>query len=85
MKPNPKAVLLALAMIGHAYAAEEEAPGDVYLEQPDGGAINARTGEYYPPAGPNGVIDAQTGEYYPKAGPDGFIDPKTGQYYPAVD
>lgn len=66
-----------------ALAEEENAPGDVYLEQPDGGAINARTGEYYPPAGPDGVIDAETGEFYPKAGPDGYINPATGQYHPA--
>ena len=44
------------------------------------GAINPRTGEYYPPSG-KGAIDPRTGEYYPQNG-QGFINPRTGAYYP---
>ncbi|HUH67213.1 MAG TPA: hypothetical protein VLZ07_12340 [Syntrophales bacterium] len=44
------------------------------------GALNPRTGEYYPPSG-NGVINPRTGEYYPPSG-QGFINPRTGAFYP---
>ena len=44
------------------------------------GAINPRTGEYYPPSG-KGAINPRTGEYYPPIG-QGYINPRTGVYYP---
>ncbi|MFB3925132.1 MAG: cytochrome C [Syntrophales bacterium] len=47
------------------------------------GAVNPRTGEYYPPSG-KGVINPRTGEYYPPSG-QGFINPRTGAYYPRFD
>jgi len=46
------------------------------------GAINPRTGEYYPPSG-KGAINPRTGEYYPPNG-QGVINPRTGAYYPHV-
>ncbi|MGA2331947.1 MAG: hypothetical protein ABSG75_09320 [Syntrophales bacterium] len=46
------------------------------------GAINPRTGEYYPPSG-KGTINPRTGEYYPPSG-QGVINPRTGAYYPHV-
>ena len=46
------------------------------------GAINPRTGEYYPPSG-KGAVNPRTGEYYPPSG-QGFINPRTGAYYPHV-
>ena len=44
------------------------------------GAINPRTGEYYPPSG-KGAINPKTGEYYPPNG-QGVINPGTGAHYP---
>ncbi|MGZ3595200.1 MAG: hypothetical protein ACXWMI_09495 [Syntrophales bacterium] len=44
------------------------------------GAINPRTGEYYPPSG-KGAVNPKTGEYYPPSG-QGVINPGTGAYYP---
>jgi hypothetical protein len=43
------------------------------------GAINPRTGEYYPPSG-KGAVNPKTGEYYTPSG-QGVINPRTGQYY----
>ena len=44
------------------------------------GAVNPRTGEYYPPSG-RGVVNPKTGEYYPPSG-QGYINPRTGAFYP---
>ena len=82
--------VIALVLAFYTFAAlagdkkGNHLPGDVYLEQADGGAVNARTGKYLAPAGPGGVVDAETGEFHPKAGPDGYIDP-TGDYHPAEE
>ncbi len=46
------------------------------------GAINPRTGEYYPPSG-KGAIIPKTGEYYQPSS-IGVINPRTGAYYPHV-
>jgi hypothetical protein len=46
------------------------------------GAMNPRTGEYYPPSG-KGAVNPRTGEYYPPSG-QGVINPRTGAYYPHV-
>jgi hypothetical protein len=45
------------------------------------GAVNPKTGEYFPPSG-KGVINPKTGEYFPPSG-EGYINPKTGEYYPS--
>jgi hypothetical protein len=45
------------------------------------GAIDPKTGTYYPGAG-NGLINPKTGEFYPKAG-NGYINPRTGEFYPS--
>ncbi len=50
------------------------------LPQGNQGAINPRTGEYYPPSG-KGVINPKTGEYYPPSN-SGYINPRTGEFYP---
>lgn len=76
--------LIALpALSALAEEWNEPRPGDVMFQDPAGGALNARTGKYYPPTGPSGVIDPETGAFFPKAGLSGFTDPKTRQYYPA--
>jgi len=45
------------------------------------GAIDPRTGKFYPPQG-EGIINPSTGEYYPPIRGEGFINPKTGEFYP---
>jgi hypothetical protein len=45
------------------------------------GAMNPRTGEFYPPQG-EGIINPRTGEYYPPIRGEGYINPKTGEFYP---
>jgi hypothetical protein len=45
------------------------------------GAINPRTGEYYPPV-PGGVINPKSGEVLPKVN-GGYINPQTGEFIPA--
>ncbi len=47
------------------------------------GAVNPRTGEFYPPQG-RGIINPRTGEYYPPANGNGYFNPRTGEYYPAM-
>ncbi len=44
------------------------------------GAINPRTGEFYPPQG-EGIMNPRTGEYYPPVRGEGFINPRTGELY----
>jgi hypothetical protein len=44
------------------------------------GALNPKTGEFYPSHG-DGVINPRTGEFYPPSG-SGYINPRTGDYYP---
>ena len=44
------------------------------------GAINTRTGEYYPGAA-GGIINPKTGQFYPDVG-GGYINPKTGEFMP---
>jgi hypothetical protein len=44
------------------------------------GALNPKTGEFYPSHG-EGVINPRTGEFYPPSG-SGYINPRTGEYYP---
>jgi hypothetical protein len=56
-------------------------PGDVFIQQP-GGAINTRTGEFYPKSGP-GLVAPETGEYMPRI-PGGYINLKTG-FNPGTD
>jgi hypothetical protein len=45
------------------------------------GAINPRTGEYYPSV-PGGVINPKSGEILPKVN-GGYINPQTGEFIPA--
>jgi hypothetical protein len=45
------------------------------------GAIDPRTGEYYPPV-PGGVINPKSGEVMPKVN-GGYINPQTGEFIPA--
>jgi hypothetical protein len=42
------------------------------------GAINVRTGEYYPPAA-GGIINPKTGTFYPGVG-GGYFNPKAGEF-----
>lgn len=44
------------------------------------GAIDTRTGEYYPGAA-GGIINPKTGQFYPDVG-GGYINPKTGEFMP---
>ncbi len=44
------------------------------------GALNPKTGEFYPSHG-EGVINPRTGEFYPPSG-NGYINPRTGEFYP---
>jgi hypothetical protein len=44
------------------------------------GALNPKTGEFYPAHG-EGVINPRTGEFYPPSG-SGYINPRTGEYFP---
>jgi hypothetical protein len=44
------------------------------------GALNPKTGEFYPSHG-EGVINPRTGEYYPPSG-SGYLNPRTGEYFP---
>jgi hypothetical protein len=44
------------------------------------GAINTRTGEYYPPVA-GGILNPRTGEVYPEVG-GGYIKPSTGEFLP---
>lgn len=47
---------------------------------PNPGAINTRTGEFYPGVA-GGIINPRTGEFMPDVG-GGYIDPKTGRFIP---
>ncbi len=47
------------------------------------GALNPKTGEFYPSHG-EGVINPRAGEYYPPSG-TGYINPRTGDFYPGND
>lgn len=47
---------------------------------PPAGAIDVRTGEYYPAAA-GGVINPRNGQFYPDVGA-GYIDPRTGAFMP---
>ncbi len=47
------------------------------------GAINPRTGEFYPPQG-SGIINPRTGEYYPPLDGKGYFNPRTGEFYPRL-
>ncbi len=62
---------------------QPQAPAVPPVQAPAGnkGAINPRTGEFYPPQG-EGIINPRTGEYYPPVRGEGFINPKTGEFYP---
>jgi hypothetical protein len=44
------------------------------------GAINPRTGEFYPGVA-DGIINPRTGEFYPDVG-GGYIKPRTGEFIP---
>ena len=44
------------------------------------GAINSKTGEYYPPSA-GGIINPRTGEFYPETA-GGYINPRTGEFMP---
>ena len=44
------------------------------------GALNPKTGEFYPSQG-GGVINPKTGEFYPPSG-SGYFNPRTGEYFP---
>ncbi len=46
------------------------------------GAINIRTGEYYPP-GAGGIIEPKTGTFLPDVGA-GYVDPRTGKFIPKI-
>ena len=45
------------------------------------GAIDPRTGEFYPGTGGGGLINPRTGEVYPGTA-GGWINPGTGEFYP---
>lgn len=57
---------------------------DVFNSQPEipSGAIDARTGQYYPPAA-GGVIDPRTGTYHQGVA-GGYINTRTGEFMPKV-
>ncbi len=59
------------------------APASVPTPLQRGGALNPKTGEFYPPHG-EGVINPRTGEFYPPSG-SGYINPRTGEYYPSSE
>jgi len=46
------------------------------------GAINVRTGDYYPGVA-GGVINPKTGDFYPDVG-GGYINPSTGEFMPKI-
>jgi len=86
-----KLFLLSLFLPVVCFAADNSESGRyepekaTKTEEPDrnnNGAINPKTGEFYPSAG-DGVIDTKTGEFYPKTG-DGYIKPRTGEYIPST-
>lgn len=75
---------LAALELPNKYTVQENSRQDprqptVEADRPRG-AINPRTGEYYPSSG-SGVIDPKTGTFYPKSG-KGYINPQTGEYFP---
>jgi hypothetical protein len=77
-------ILVVLAIAVPCLAQDEDPPdlnpvqpGDVFIQQPGGAAINSRSGEYYPSAGPSGVVQPSTGEFIQRT-PNGLIDPNTG-------
>jgi hypothetical protein len=47
------------------------------------GALNPKTGEFYPSHG-EGVINPKTGEFYPPSG-SGYFNPRTGEYFPGKE
>ena len=47
-----------------------------------GGAINTRTGEYYPPAA-GGIIEPKTGTFHHDVG-GGYVNTKTGNFSPKI-
>lgn len=66
---------------GEEYEASRS--GRLYPVEPaqtGGGAIDPRTGAYYPNVGP-GVINPSNGNFYPDIGP-GYIDPQNGAFMP---
>ncbi|MGH8471093.1 MAG: hypothetical protein ACREVJ_01200 [Gammaproteobacteria bacterium] len=46
----------------------------------ESGAIDPRTGRYYP-AVPGGVVDPETGTFYPRIR-EGYVDPGSGEVLP---
>ena len=47
------------------------------------GAVNPKTGQFYPSQG-HGVFNPHTGEFYPRSG-GGYINPRTGEFYPGIE
>jgi hypothetical protein len=47
------------------------------------GALNPKTGEYYPSVS-EGVYNPKTGEYYPPTS-GGYFNPRTGEFYPSQE
>jgi hypothetical protein len=48
------------------------------------GAVNPRTGEYYPSTGGGGAVDPRDGTYFAPAGPSGVVNTRTGEFMPTV-
>lgn len=74
-KPNSEQLQGAPDKIGHTENALIQA---VLLRS--GGAVNIRTGEFYPSVA-GGVIDPKTGTFYEDMG-IGYVDTRTGQFMP---
>jgi hypothetical protein len=79
---SPQGTLQELPSQPQQTGKSPSAPAPTPSAPEDQGAINPRTGEYYPPSG-KGAINPKTGEYYPPSG-QGVINPRTGAYYPHV-
>ena len=47
------------------------------------GALNPKTGEFYPSVN-EGVFNPKAGEYYPPTS-GGYFNPRTGEFYPSLD
>jgi len=79
---TPRGTLQELPSLPQQTQKHPSGPAPTPSAPENQGAINPRTGEYYPPSS-KGAINPRTGEYYPPSG-QGFINQRTGAYYPHI-
>ena len=61
----------------------QPAPPPSSIQPKHKGALDPKTGEFYPSVN-EGVYNPRTGEYYPPTS-GGYFNPRTGEFYPSQD